>query len=160
MRPAIAPRSSHHRAVTATSAATAPGTTSTSSAAGRLIAAAPETATSRTSINAPSRNRRRASSPATAASTSTPAITEPIRIGLSLLPNCRMAHSFIGVGVRSITVEPDREHRRGVGVEQGGNQVAGGNADQGRQDPEGGVQQTSRHGGCSEQTRSRIGAAG
>ena len=52
------------------------------------------------------RNLRRASSPAIAASTSTPAITDPIRIGLSLLPNSRIAHSFIGVGVRSMTVEP------------------------------------------------------
>ncbi len=29
----------------------------------------------------------------------TPAITDPTRIGLSALPNCRIAHSFIGVGV-------------------------------------------------------------
>ena len=33
-------------------------------------------------------------------------MTEPIRIGLSLLPKLRIAHSFIGVGVRSMTWEP------------------------------------------------------
>ena len=33
-------------------------------------------------------------------------MTEPIRTRLSLLPNCRIAHSFSGVGVRSMTCEP------------------------------------------------------
>ena len=55
---------------------------------------------------APRRNRRRASIPATAESTSTPANTDPMRIGLSLVPNRATAHSLTGVGVRSMTVEP------------------------------------------------------
>ena len=33
-------------------------------------------------------------------------ITLPMRIGLSLVPNSRTAHSFMGVGVRSMTVDP------------------------------------------------------
>ena len=33
-------------------------------------------------------------------------MTDPIRIGLSWSPNCRIAHSFIGVGVRSMTCDP------------------------------------------------------
>ncbi len=55
---------------------------------------------------APSTKRRRATSPATAASASTPRKTDPIRIVLSLVPNCAIAHSFMGVGVRSMTWDP------------------------------------------------------
>ena len=37
---------------------------------------------------------------------STTTTTDPTSTALSALPNCRIAHSFSGVGVRSMTVEP------------------------------------------------------
>ena len=83
--------------------------------------------------------------PAIAASTSAPSMTEPTRIGLSAVPNCRIAHSFIGVGVRSMTVEPDGQDGRGGGVEERRHEVPGGHADDGREDAEAGVQQSIAH---------------
>ena len=55
---------------------------------------------------APRQERRRATTPATAVSSRVTSITLPMRIGLSLVPNSRTAHSFMGVGVRSMTVDP------------------------------------------------------
>ena len=50
--------------------------------------------------------RRALTTPASAASSSTTTVTEPTRIALSAEPNSRIAHSFSGVGVRSMTVDP------------------------------------------------------
>ena len=102
----VARRSSSHSAPTPATAVAREGTTSSGSAAGRWSAVNAATPTSTSWRAAPYANRRRASSPATAASTSTPPITEPMRTRLSLLPKRAIAHSFIGVGVRSMTWEP------------------------------------------------------
>ena len=87
-------------------AAATAGTTSVASANGRSSASTPETATSSPRMAAPIGNRRRAMTPATAVSSRVTSITLPIRIGLSFVPNSRTAHSFMGVGVRSMTVDP------------------------------------------------------
>ena len=66
---------------------------------------------------------------------SVPRATEPMRIGLSAVPNVETAHSLTGVGVRSMTVEPDGEHGRGLGGDEAGDEVAepgtGGGAEHG-----------------------------
>ncbi len=50
--------------------------------------------------------RVRATRPMAPARTSVPRVTEPMRIGLSAVPNWATAHSLTGVGVRSMTVDP------------------------------------------------------
>ena len=40
------------------------------------------------------------------ASSSAPIATDPMRMGLSAVPNCATAHSLTGVGVASMTVDP------------------------------------------------------
>ena len=48
----------------------------------------------------------RDTSPIAAAARTTTRVTLPSRIGLSLVPKFWTAHSFTGVGVASMTVEP------------------------------------------------------
>ena len=48
----------------------------------------------------------RATKPMPPAMSRVPIATDPMRIGLSAVPNCATAHSLTGVGVRSMTVEP------------------------------------------------------
>ena len=119
-------------------------------AVGRLIAAAPATTTSTSSSPAPRANRRRARMPAIAASTRAPSSTDPTRIGLSLVPNCG-DRPLLDRRRREVDDRrPDREHGRGGGVEERGDEVAGGHPHDGREHPEAGVQESSAHGWCSE----------
>ena len=97
-------------------------------------------ATSTTCSPAPSANRRRARSPATAASTSTPAMTEPMRIGLSLRAELADRPLLHRRGRQVDDLGADREDRRGGRVQQRGDEVAGGDADEGREDPVEGVE--------------------
>ena len=101
-----AERTSQASAATPVTAAARLGRRSAAPAVGRVSAAPAAIATRTTSRPAPRANRRRASRPATAASSSTPASTDPTRTVLSLVPKWAMAHSLSGVGVRSMTVEP------------------------------------------------------
>ena len=99
---------------------------------------------------APSANRRRASIPATAESTSTPANTDPMRIGLSLVPNCLIAHSLTGVGVRSMTVEPTASTGDEAGSVSAATRWPGGDAEQRREHAVRGVDDPVSHESCSE----------
>ena len=54
--------------------------------------------------------------PARAASTSVPTSTLPTRIGLSAVPKLATAHSFTGVGVRSMTVDPTASTGEAAGL--------------------------------------------
>ena len=85
---------------------TMPGTASLGCTIGRLSTAYSAIATSTASSAAPRRNDRRARSPATPASTSTPTSTDPTRIVLSWVPKWAIAQFLTGVGVWSITSSP------------------------------------------------------
>ena len=50
--------------------------------------------------------RVRASRPIPAATSRVTTATDPMRIGLSLVPKVETAHSLTGVGVASMTVDP------------------------------------------------------
>ena len=51
-------------------------------------------------------------------------MTLPSRIGLSRVPNCATAYSLTGVGVASMTAEPDGEDGGGRRVQEAGDQVS------------------------------------
>ena len=58
---------------------------------------------------------------------------------MSSVPNCAIAHSLTGVGVRSMTVDPTASTGRGGRVEQGRDEVAGRHPDERREHAEAGV---------------------
>ena len=99
-------RCSHHSEVAATTAATRAGRRSSGPEPGRRTASTPATPASPTRMSRPTVSRRSAITPAIAASSSTTTVTEPTSTSLSAVPNCRIANSLSGVGVRSMTVEP------------------------------------------------------
>ncbi len=92
------------------------GRASATVAAGRASAAAPASPTRASRSEAPRTNERCASTPATPASRSVPSSTLPMRIGLSAVPNCAIAHSLTGVGVRSMTVDPTASTGEAAGL--------------------------------------------
>ena len=100
-----ASRSRYHREESPAARVASTGRTSRAWTAGRVSTAVAATATSRTISPSPSARRFLVSSPATAANTSTAASTDPSRIGLSMVPKFLIAHSFTGVGVRSMMLE-------------------------------------------------------
>ena len=83
------------------------GTTSSELGGGPVQRGERRHATSSTSSAGAERNRRRASTPAIAASTIDAGHDRADQDSLVVAdPNCRIAHSLSGVGVRSITCEP------------------------------------------------------
>ena len=79
---------------------------STDMAVGRSVAATTLARARAPSRARPSVRRVRATRPIAPARSSVTTATEPMRIGLSAVPNVATAHSLTGVGVASMTVEP------------------------------------------------------
>ncbi len=91
---------------TPATAVTKPGSTATEVLAGRSTAANTDVMASAPSRARPRVRWLRATKPMPPAMSRVPIPTDPMRIGLSAVPNCATAHSLTGVGVRSMTVEP------------------------------------------------------
>jgi hypothetical protein len=85
---------------------TKPGSTSTEVLVGRSVAATSEVMARAPSRASPRVRRVRAIRPMAPASSSVTSVTDPMRTGLSAVPNVATAHSLTGVGVASTTVEP------------------------------------------------------
>ena len=158
-------RCSHHSEVAATTAATRAGTMSSGPEPGRRTASTPATPARPTRMSRPTVSRRSATTPATAASSRTTTVTEPTRtslVGGAELPD----RELLERGRRQVDDRrADREHGRGGGHGEGGDQVAGCEADDRREHAVGRVEQRAAawvrggglHGRCSEREGPRMG---
>ena len=148
-------RSKSQRAPTPATAVARDGTTSRGSAAGRWSAVNAATATStseRGAVSEPAPREQPRDRGEHQHAAHHRADEDPLVVAAEL----PIAHSFIGVGVRSMTWEPTASTGDDAGFEQRGDEVTGRHTDEGREDPEQGVGQPVPHAPCSERSPPRM----